>query len=286
MNAWIMDELQTADLRDKRLERRLISLLDSLSKSSTASIPAACNDRAEMVAAYRFFDNEKVEFENVLQPHLDATCKRVARQSIALLVQDTTELDLTRPSSQVQGTGPLHHGKRCGALLHPLMAFTTDGTPLGTVYAQAWAREANTDQPKLSANKRRVACHQKPIEEKETYRWLESAEQCQAIKADCPDTQLVMVADRESDITEVIDYCNSQEEFDWVIRGGVDRVLARTNKLDASVKVRDQLLDGKIRFEKQMPIKARVSWGTPSQTAGSHSDPEQKLVCNNESPDG
>ena len=25
-----------------------------------------------MTAAYRFFDNDKVEFENVLQPHMDA----------------------------------------------------------------------------------------------------------------------------------------------------------------------------------------------------------------------
>ena len=108
MDGWIMEEMESADLRDKRLEKRLISLLDSLSKSSTASIPAACNDRAEMVAAYRFFDNEKVDFENVLEPHIDATCKRVAQQSVALLVQDTTELDLTRPASQMQGTGPLH----------------------------------------------------------------------------------------------------------------------------------------------------------------------------------
>lgn len=264
MDGWIMEEMQSADLRDKRLERRLNSLLDSLSKSSTASIPAACNDRAEMVAAYRFFDNEKVEFENVLEPHIDATCKRVAQQSVVLLVQDTTELDLTRPASQMQGTGPLHQGKRCGALLHPLIAFTTDGTPLGTVYAQAWAREARTDQPKLSANQRRVACHQKPLSEKETYRWLQTAEQCEAIKAHCPKTQLVMVADRESDITEVIDYCNSQDAFDWVIRGGVDRVLSKSHKSEASVKVRDELQRSKIRFKKQMSIRSRVAWGSAS----------------------
>ena len=264
MDGWIMEEMQSADLRDKRLERRLNSLLDSLSKSSTASIPAACNDRAEMVAAYRFFDNEKVEFENVLEPHIDATCKRVAQQSVVLLVQDTTELDLTRPASQMQGTGPLHQGKRCGALLHPLIAFTTDGTPLGTVYAEAWAREARTDQPKLSANKRRVACHQKPLSEKETYRWLQTAEQCQAIKAHCPQTQLVMVADRESDITEVIDYCNSQDAFDYVIRGGVDRVLSKSHKSEASVKVRNELLSGKTRFQKQMSIRSRVAWGSAS----------------------
>ena len=264
MDGWIMEEMQSADLRDKRLERRLVGLLDSLSKSSTASIPAACNDRAEMVAAYRFFDNEKVEFENVLDPHIDATCKRVAQQPVALLVQDTTELDLTRPSSQMQGTGPLHQGKRCGALLHPLIAFTTDGTPLGTVYAQAWSREAKTDKPRLSANKRRVASNQKPLSEKETYRWLETAEQCQAIKAECPETQLIMVADRESDITEVIDYCNSQDDFDWVIRGGVDRILSKSSKTEASTKVRDELLRGKTRLEKQMPIRSRISWGSAS----------------------
>ena len=86
MDGWIMDEMQTADLRDKRLEKRLISLLESLSRSSSASIPAACNDRAEMVAAYRFFDNEKIEFETVLAPHLDATCQRIAEQPVALLV--------------------------------------------------------------------------------------------------------------------------------------------------------------------------------------------------------
>jgi len=236
-------------------------LLDSLSKSSTASIPAACNDRAEMVAAYRFFDNEKVEFESVLEPHIDATCKRVAEQTVALLVQDTTELDLTRPSSQMKGTGPLHQGKRCGALLHPLIALTTDGTPLGTAYAEAWSREAGV---KRSANKRRVACNQKPLSEKETFRWLETAEQCQAIKAHCPETQLIMVADRESDITEVIDYCNSQDDFDWVIRGGVDRILSKSSQREASVKVRDELLRGKSRLEKQMPIRSRVSWGSAS----------------------
>ena len=40
-----------------------------------------------------------------------------------------------------------------------------------------------------------------------------------------------------------------------------DRSKARS---EASVKVRDELLGGKIRFEKQMPIRSRVSWGSPS----------------------
>ena len=38
-----------------------------------------------------------------------------------ILVQDTTETNLTRPEQQVVGAGPLDGGTRRGALLHPLM---------------------------------------------------------------------------------------------------------------------------------------------------------------------
>ena len=272
MQGWIMDELQTADLRDKRLERRLGGLLDSLSQASTLSIPAACCDRAEMVAAYRFFDNEKVDFESVIAPHLDASHQRVAQQNVALLVQDTTELDLTRPSKQVDGSGPLHQGKRCGALLHPLMAFTPDGTPLGTLYAEAWAREPRPSGKRPTTSERQAACHKKPLEQKESYRWLQTAEQCQAIKSHCPETQLVMVADRECDISEVIDFCNEQDDFDWVIRGDASRVLAKPSKKDDSVRVSDQLRMSKVRFKETLSVRSRVAWGSaslkqhPSQT--------------------
>ena len=121
-----------------------------------------------MAAAYRFFDNPKVEFENVLAPHIESTYRRVARQSVALLVQDTTELDLTRPEQQMDGAGPLHNGDRCGALLHLLHAFTTDGTPLGTVCAEAWTREPSpASRPQRTAGEKRVACARKPIEQKD-----------------------------------------------------------------------------------------------------------------------
>ncbi len=148
VSRWVMDEIQSADLLDKRLESRFCMLLDRLSSSSTSSIPAACNSHSETVAAYRFFNNDKVQFENVLAPHIDSTYRRINRQHTVLLVQDTTELDLTRPHSEVQGVGPLHNGKRCGALLHLLHAFTVDGTPLGTVAAEAWTREDKSDAPK------------------------------------------------------------------------------------------------------------------------------------------
>jgi hypothetical protein len=110
-------------------------VLSQLADRPTASIPAACGGHAEMTAAYRLFDNERATFDNILEAHADATRQRIAAQSVAILTQDTTEVDLTRPEQAIAGAGPLDGNSRVGALLHLLHAFTPDGTPLGTVRA-------------------------------------------------------------------------------------------------------------------------------------------------------
>ena len=263
---WAMDEMQSADLRDKRLERRLVELLDTLSRASTQSIPAACHDRAEMVAAYRFFDNDKVDFQSVLSPHIDATYARMAKQKVVLLVQDTTELDLTRPASEVEGAGPMGHGRRSGAFMHLMHAFTPDGTPLGTVSAHAWTREPKTDQPKpkRGSSEKRVQCARKPFEEKETYRWLETAQHCAEVQTHCPKTQMIMLADRECDITQVIEYCAHQDAFDFVVRADGSRILHKETSTEASVEVRKSIAQTKPRFEQKIAIRHRSQWGSAS----------------------
>src|SRR6476659_5079125 len=104
---WANEEMRTASLGDKRLNQRLGIILSQLAARPTASIPAACGGHAEMTAAYRFFDNDKVEFSKVLESHIASTRVRVAAQPVVLFTADTTEVDLTRPEQQVLGTGPL-----------------------------------------------------------------------------------------------------------------------------------------------------------------------------------
>jgi hypothetical protein len=199
-NAWVIDEMKTADLNDKRWNDRLREVLSQLASRPTASIPAACGGRAEMTAAYRLFDNEKATFQNILQAHSDTTRQRIAAESVVVLVQDTTEVDLTRPQQQVEGAGPLDGNSRRGALLHPLHAFTPDGTPLGTLSATAWVR---ADEP-ICASLSRAERAATPIEEKESYRWVTTLEQAQAEAEHCPSTQLICVADSEADIYEFV----------------------------------------------------------------------------------
>jgi hypothetical protein len=52
--SWAIEEMKTADLEDKRLNKRLTMLLSALAERPTASIPAACGGFNEMTAAYRF----------------------------------------------------------------------------------------------------------------------------------------------------------------------------------------------------------------------------------------
>jgi hypothetical protein len=164
---WVVEEMAAVDLNDKRLNNRLRLVLSQLAAHPTASLPAACGGYAEVTAAYRLFANDKVGFDDVLQPHIDQTRARIAAQPVVLLVPDTTEIDLTRPEQQVQGAGPLDGSTRRGVFLHVMHAFTPDGTPLGTLQAIPWARD--DDKPK-NATMTRGQRAATPIEEKESFR--------------------------------------------------------------------------------------------------------------------
>ena len=136
-NDWIDNELKTVNLEDQRLNHRFSEVLKALSEKPNVSIPAACGGHTETIAAYRFFDNDRTTFEKILQPHQEATEQRVAAQEVVLCVQDTTELDLTRPKQQIRGAGLIGNAtQRFGSYLHLLEAFVPDGTPLGAIWAK------------------------------------------------------------------------------------------------------------------------------------------------------
>ena len=140
MSVSLMDEVQDAVFGDRRLTTRLGRLIEELGAKPTMSVPAATRGRAEMEAAYRFFDNDKVSPQRILQPHIEATRERISQAEVVLLVQDTTDLDLTRPNQQVQGAGPLEYDTRHGVFFHPLLAFNSHGLPLGIAWQKCWTR--------------------------------------------------------------------------------------------------------------------------------------------------
>ena len=269
VESWVTDEIEGVDLKDKRLNKRLTELLSQLGGHPTESIPAACGGYAETAAAYRFFDNDKVRFDKVIQPHIDATRRRMAEQPVVILAQDTTEIDLTRPQGQVAGTGPLDRSTRRGVFLHPLCAFTPDGTPLGTVHANVWARPDKSPSPQSKPPAQRK---QTPIEDKESYRWIEGLRQARLEAHRSPQTHFVVTADSEADIYELLAEAQADpHELDWIVRACQDRALEAENDKDspsgdlpdvAANRLREQVLRQDVLFTQTIKVrgrKARIS---------------------------
>jgi hypothetical protein len=132
----------------------------------------------------------------ILAPHLEATVERIKQHKVVLVPQDTTALTYTLPMTE--GLGPINNkcDQAIGLILHDTLAFTEQGTPLGLVDAQIWARDPE-DMGKRDRRKKL------PIEEKESVKWLKSYRKAAEIQKLCPETMLISMGDRESDIYEL-----------------------------------------------------------------------------------
>jgi len=254
---WVIEEMKTADLNDKRLNERLNTLLSALGERPTASIPTACGGFNEMTAAYRFFDNDKVTYEQLLAPHTERTLERIAEQRLVLLIQDTTELDFTRPAVQVTGAGSLGSSCRWGAFLHPLVAFTSDGTPLGTCWATMWTREEPAEETRREKEQRRKAT---PFEEKESRRWVEGLQQARAVAQQVPTVECVCIADSEADVYELFAEPRGDRAVQWLVRACQDRALlkgAPENEDHEGRLIRAAVEGQSVLFTKTISVRGR-----------------------------
>jgi Transposase DNA-binding/Transposase Tn5 dimerisation domain len=224
MQPWVLTEARAADFGDQRLNRRFELLLDRLSDKPSLSIPATCSGWAETAAAYRFFDNPRVSAAAVLQPHHDATAQRIRREAVVLIPQDTTELDLTRRRERVGG--PLNDRSRWGLFAHPQLALTPARLPLGVIGATIWGRDAEAfARPQSEKRRQRKA---RPIEEKESVRWLDGYRRACRVAGEAPRTRVVSISDSEGDIYECFVEGAPREgrRADWIVRACQDRALA------------------------------------------------------------
>jgi hypothetical protein len=214
---WAAKEFESLDLGDARLDRRAVLLAERLSQKPGASIPGACKDWSETVAAYRFLGNEGVGWDDVLAAHWDASQKRISQHKLVLCLQDTTELDYN--GQQIQGLGPLSYEAQRGLYLHPTYVVTPQREPLGVTNAWMWAREfKDGDAPRGG-----------PLESR---RWIESYEIIAEQALKLPQTRHVFVGDRESDMLALMVRAKElKHAADYLVRCQHNRALPQGGKL-------------------------------------------------------
>jgi hypothetical protein len=219
---WAEEEVGAAGLSDHRLTKRLVTLLQDRYARPQASIPQACQSRAKTKAAYRFFAHPETTMEKILAPHYQTTVSRITGEPLVLAVQDTTSLNYTAHPA-TKDLGPIGNlpDDPIGLLVHDTMAFNVEGTPLGLLDVQCWAR----DPEQFGKKKLR---YQLPIEQKESYKWLRSFQRVAEAQKRCPNTMVVSVGDREADIYELIEMALGDPSGPkLLVRAAQNRILAQ-----------------------------------------------------------
>jgi hypothetical protein len=218
---WAEEEFGGAQLGDERRVKRLVRIARDFFARPQANVPQACQSRAKTKAAYRFFEDNNNRMEKVLTAHYESTANRMAQEKVVLAAQDTTTLNYsTHPATQGLGLIASRQESVIGLIVHDTMAFSTEGTPLGLIDVQCWARDAE------DFGKKHLR-HTLPIEQKESNKWLKSFRALAALQGGCPDTVLVSVGDREADIYEFfIEAQQNGNGAQVLVRAERDRLLA------------------------------------------------------------
>ena len=272
MTDWTSDETQTANFGDKRLDRRYSRVMKALSSNPSDSLANVVANRNDREALYQFFSNNKVDPEKILSSHYAQTISRAeATPTDLLFLNDTTEINLTRPNCQLEGVGTTSADYLYGMYLHPLLVCDAGGLPLGLLNAQMWTREIT----RLTGEERREANKNKPFEEKESYRWIKGAQTVVQYAEDHPDQRCVYVADRESDIYSLFALSQaSPSNYNFVIRGCINR---RTKRSGANPNEIAFLHDQIPHLNKKGTIRVTVK--TKNTNTGVESDKQSSGVC-------
>lgn len=141
---------------------------------------------------------------------------------VVLAVQDTTELDFTGKRADAK-LNSLNYVAQKGFLAHNHCLFTSEGIGIGVFAQTLWGRPADALGKKKASRKLR------PIEEKESFRWLEQFDLLQETFASCTETMFIEIGDQESDIQEVLQ-ARRHEHIHYILRSRGDRNLSTEPK--------------------------------------------------------
>ena len=208
---WAMGEMKAAQLGDPRRRERAARILESWAEQPESSIPEASADRSQTNLTYRFLNQETTSPEVLLASHAAATRARLEGRSEVWVAQDTTALDYTAQKATL-GLGPLGKGHTRGLFVHSALAMSVEGTPLGLLHQQTWAR---SEEERGKAGARRS----KATAEKESAKWLAPIAACAEI---APEVKVLLIGDREADVYDLFAHPRAAH-VDLLVRAAQNR---------------------------------------------------------------
>lgn len=225
----IEDEFVGADLGEQRRNKRLSRLVKSLAKDPSLSFPQAMPDSACLEAAYRFFNNVKVEPEKILRPHVEKTVQRVLSEPVTLVAHDSSILSFNSESKE----GLTRHFSKQQFMVHCALALQVGEVqrPLGLL-ALSQHLQIKTEGKCLSE------------------RWPDQIRSVHALGI--PPQNVVHLMDRESDDYELLSFMKSIGTR-FVTRARFDRRTADGSHVEAWLDRATMHVEREVRLSRRAP---------------------------------
>ena len=248
MSCWAKNEVGYMHFKDRRLEKRCAILLEALGKKSEASVPRACQSKAATKAAYRFFDNNRVDVNELREGFFDATIDRIKEHKLALILSDSTNIVYSSHKS-LKGIGVLRNFKARGLNKHSAFVVTPDEQPLGLLYQKIWGKKPEDYGKRLE---RKML----PFEQRESFNWVECL--LHVSKKFPSETRGIFIGDRGADLYELF-LAKRPPNIDLLVRSSFNRKLKNEKKLF------DMLLD--LPIAGNMDVEVGRGPNTPKRIA-------------------
>lgn len=211
-----------------RLLYRGNKILRDLFSTGAQSIRQFSKHDADAKGCYRFLYNDRVSEEDIIS-NLSANCKAACAGKWVLSIQDSSEANLSSHARRLRkddsiGTTNANGTKGLGFFIHPsLILDAQTGIPYGYADIKIWNR------PLAFHSKFERQYSQLPIEEKESYKWIEASKKTKEALADTVQGILI-IQDREGDIYEQFAVI-PDEKTNLLIRAKTNRTLGDKTKL-------------------------------------------------------
>ena len=219
---WVEAEFGAAELGHRDATERLVRIAQAKAHDPSAPYTECfAGDRHELKAYYRFINkkHERMTPTGILSGHHRETIRRIKSHRRVLAVRDTTDLDFSERlhCNDLGDIGKNQTGTVSqGLKMHSLLPFSESGLPLGVLGTNIYASHFDSEEK----------AQDRPIEEKESYRWLRDIDELVEVSECAPDTELIAVGDRESDLFELFDYRRRKaRHIHLLVRARYDRCL-------------------------------------------------------------
>lgn len=208
---WAERTFVAVQLKDMRRRKRAVRAAAQMARDASASLPQQMQSWKDVKALYRLLDEADGTFEALMHPHWQQTRATMEAETVVLLVQDTTEIDLSH-RAHLSGRGQIGNAKGRGFLLQTVLAIVPETrSVLGCLAQKTFVR--------IPAPPKEQRYQRRHRENRESDVWMEMVKE---IGSPTTIPRLVHVGDRGADMFPFFRACLSTQTH-FLVRAAQNR---------------------------------------------------------------